>query len=219
MRGIFEQELQELRERLTAMGQQATDSYERLVKAMRSGDTKALQSLLDNDRQMQEMQRSIESRCLYLMTKEQPVARDLRMVSAALKVVTDIERIGDHVADIAELFLRMPSQSGEQFPVQKLCTMLDETREMLKQAMEAFVNSDGEMADNVIAWDDLIDGLFNEIKLDLMEAIRKQKIDGDFIVDCLMAAKYLEKIGDHCVNIGEWTKFRNTGDMQGFPLY
>lgn len=219
VRAMFESELKELQQRLTQMGQQAIASYASLVNAIRSHDQETLRLLLDTDRQMQEMQRSIEARCLYLMTKEQPIARDLRLVSAALKVVTDMERIGDHVTDIAELYLRMFNQQLEGLQIQELRRMLDETKAMLEQAVLAFVEGDDTLADKIIAWDDVIDGLFNDNKLVLMEAIRLQQADGDYIVDCLMVAKYLEKIGDHCVNIGEWTKFRNTGDMQGYPLY
>ncbi len=217
-RGIFDRELQELKERLFDMGKQAVGSYERLVASIRSRDVETLKLLLDNDRQMQEMQRAIEAKCLYLMMKEQPVAGDLRLVSAALKVVTDLERIGDHVSDIAELFLRMHAQN-EQLQELKMCEMLSETRAMLEQAIQAFVEGDGELADKVIAQDDVIDGLFNDIKIALLDAIGHQQVDGDSLVDCLMIAKYLEKIGDHCVNVGEWTKFRNTGDIQGFSLY
>lgn len=216
---MFEQELEDLRVELTEMGQRVEGSYNKLVSAANKEEEHTLKQLLDVDRQIIDMQRSIEAKCLYLVTKEQPVARDLRTISAALKVVTDIERIGVHVADMAELFLRMGKRSTETVYEQKLQLMLEETGKMLHSAIEAFVQCDIPVAEQVIAVDDVIDDFFNEIKNAMMNAIRNQDLGADDIVDYLMLAKYLEKIGDHAVNIGEWTKFGQTGDMQGFRLY
>lgn len=266
---IFEQELERLKNEVTGMGERAEISYDRLVLAIKGDDRKTLEQLLDNDRQMTDMQRSIEARCLTLLTRQQPVARDMRIVSAALKVVTDIERVGDHVSDIAELYLRMetgkigadnakagiigednakagiagadnaeagiagadnakagtagslaenPEDAGATTD-SLLTQMMEEAREMLHQAVEAFVNGEISCAEKVIARDDVVDALFNQVKNHLMKAIQAQTLDGDRVVDYLMIAKYLEKIADHAVNIGEWAIFRVTGDMQGVKLY
>lgn len=216
---LFEQELELLKNKVMEMSERAQSSYDRLVKAVKANDRETLKLLLDNDRQMMDMQRSIEARCLTLLTKQQPVARDLRLVSSALKVVTDVERIGDHVSDIAELYLRMSGKVYDGEYEALLSTMMAEAGEMLTEAVDAFVEGHEETARAVIARDDVVDDLFNQVKEKMMEAIRGQSLDADRVVDYLMVAKYLEKIGDHAVNIGEWALFRMTGDMQGVKLY
>lgn len=216
---LFEQELELLKNKVREMSERAAASYDKLVVAVNRNDRETLKLLLDNDRQMLDMQRSIEAKCLILLTKEQPVAKDLRLVSASLKVVTDIERIGDHVSDIAELYLRMSRTDTEGEYERLLSLMMEEAKEMLKEAVEAFVNGSEEAARKVIDRDDVVDDLFNQVKEKMMDAIREQSLDADRVVDYLMVAKYLEKIGDHAVNIGEWALFRMTGDIQGVKLY
>lgn len=216
---LFEQELELLKSKVTEMGERAEISYDRLVYAVKANDRETLKQLLDNDRQMMDMQRSIEAKCLTLLTKQQPVARDLRLVSSALKVVTDIERVGDHVSDISELYLRLDDFCAEGEYERILAEMMEEAKEMLHEAVEAFVNGDEQAAKDVIAHDDVVDEQFNVMKEKMMHAIIHQDLDADKVVDYLMVAKYLEKIGDHAVNIGEWAIFRVTGDMQGVQLY
>ena len=216
---LFEQELELLKSKVTEMGERAEISYDRLVYAVKANDRETLKQLLDNDRQMMDMQRSIEAKCLTLLTKQQPVARDLRLVSSALKVVTDIERVGDHVSDISELYLRLSDISADGEYERILAEMMEEAKEMLHEAVEAFVNGDEQAAKDVIAHDDVVDEQFNVMKEKMMHAIIHQDLDADKVVDYLMVAKYLEKIGDHAVNIGEWAIFRVTGDMQGVQLY
>lgn len=216
---LFDQELEALKNKVTEMSQRAEISYDRLVFAVKSNDRETLKLLLDNDRQMLDMQRSIEAKCLMLLTKQQPVAKDLRFVSAALKVVTDIERIGDHVSDIAELYLRMGEIVTDGEYEVLLTAMMEEAKEILRDAVEAFVDGTEETAKAVVERDDVVDDLFNQVKDKMMNAIQSQTLDADKVVDYLMVAKYLEKIGDHAVNIGEWAIFRMTGDMQGVKLY
>lgn len=215
----FEQELENLKMKVAEMGERAELSYNRLVIAIRGNDGETLKQLLDNDRQMIEMQRNIEGICLTLLTKQQPVAKDLRLVSSSLKVVTDIERVGDHVSDIAELYLRMGDINKDGTYEQLLDNMLEATKKMLHEGVEAFVNCDQTAAQKVIAHDDVVDDMFNQVKEQMMKAIGNQDLDADKVVDYLMVAKYLEKIGDHAVNIGEWAIFQVTGDMQGVKLY
>ena len=216
---LFEQELELLKSKVTEMGERAEISYDRLVYAVKVNDRETLKQLLDNDRQMMDMQRSIEAKCLTLLTKQQPVARDMRMVSSALKVVTDIERVGDHVSDISELYLRLSDINADGEYERILAEMMEEAKEMLHEAVEAFVNGDEQAAKDVIAHDDVVDEQFNMMKEKMMHAIIYQDLDADKVVDYLMVAKYLEKIGDHAVNIGEWAIFQLTGDMQGVQLY
>lgn len=218
-RVIFEQELEMLKGKVKEMSERAENSYDRLVEAVEKRDEEELSSLLDNDRQMIDMQRSIEAKCLVLLTKQQPVAGDLRLVSASLKVVTDIERIGDHVSDIAELYLRMSPDKADKEYEEMLSDMMQVAKTMLREAVEAFVQNSEKAAQDVIDRDDIVDDMFNKVKQKMMDAIREQSLDADKVVDYLMVAKYLEKIGDHAVNIGEWALFRRTGDMQGVKLY
>ena len=218
-RVLFEQELELLKSKVTEMGERAEISYDRLVYAVKVNDRETLKQLLDNDRQMMDMQRSIEAKCLTLLTKQQPVARDMRMVSSALKVVTDIERVGDHVSDISELYLRLSDINADGEYERILAEMMEEAKEMLHEAVEAFVNGDEQAAKDVIVHDDVVDEQFNVMKEKMMHAIIHQDLDADKVVDYLMVAKYLEKIGDHAVNIGEWAIFRLTGDIQGVQLY
>ena len=191
-RVLFEQDLETLKNKVSEMGEHAEISYDRMVYGIRENKEDILKTLLNTDHTMVDMQRSIEAMCLSLLTRQQPVARDMRLVSAALKVVPDIERIGDHVADIVELYLRMGNMNPE---------------------------GDEANARKVVEHDDMVDDLFNEVKTGMMQAIREQSLDADRVVDYLMMAKYLEKVGDHAVNIAEWAIFRMTGDMEGARLY
>lgn len=215
---LFEQELELLKTKVAEMSERAANSYYKLLAAVKHNDREIFTQLLDNDRHMVDMQRSIEAKCLTLLTRQQPVARDLRIVSAALKVVTDIERIGDHVTDLAELFLRMEEDFllKEKAPI--LAGMMNETGKMLRAAVEAFVNEDTKAAEEVINQDDVIDDYFNQVKNQLIQDIRTQNPDADKVVDFLMMAKYLEKIGDHGVNIAQWAIFQKTGDIEDVRL-
>lgn len=217
-RMMFEQEMELLKNKVAEMGERAQISYDRLLYAVKGMDREILKQLLDNDRQMLDMLRSIEARCLTLLTRQQPVARDLRVVSASLKVVTDIERVGDHVSDMAELFLRM--EEGYDFMKNEptVTAMMNEAREMLHMSVEAFAEGNTDMAGKVIDRDDVVDDYFNQVKEEMMEAIRSHDPNAEKEVDLLMIAKYLEKIGDHAVNIGEWAIFQKTGDIQDVRL-
>lgn len=218
-RVLFEQELELLKDKVTEMGEHAEISYDRMVYGIRENKEDVLNTLLDTDHKMVDMQRSIEAMCLTLLTRQQPVARDMRTVSAALKVVSDIERIGDHVGDIAELYLRMGNVNGEGEYEHLLLDMMEEAKEMIHSSVEAFVDGDENVAKQVIAHDDVVDDLFNKMKDKMMNAIRNQDLDADRVVDYLMVAKYLEKVGDHAVNITQWAMFQITGDMEGVRLY
>lgn len=216
---IFERELEQLQSKVAEMGEYAEFSYGRLLQSVKRGDKNTLAELLENDQRMIEMLRSIEAGCLALMTKQQPVARDMRLVSAALKAVTDMERIGDHVSDVAELCLRREEAFSQEGCDAILLSMMEEAGTMLRESMEAFVENDVRTARRVIDSDDAVDDHFNRVKEYIVEAIRQQSMSADMVVDDLMIAKYLEKIGDHAVNIGRWAIFQVTGDIDGISLY
>lgn len=214
---LFEQELEDLKNSVTSMGEQIEQVYGRLFEVLEAKDKETMEKIVTNDRLINDMQRSIEAKCLTLLTRQQPVARDLRMVSAALKVVTDIERVGDHVSDMAELFLRMDMPNLAEFS-ESLPEMIQAAKKIVCESIEAFVGRNMEYAKEVIAYDDVIDEYFNEVKEDLIADLKAGKKNPDDCVDVLMIAKYLEKIGDHAVNIGEWAIFRETGNIDDVRL-
>lgn len=216
-RKLFDQELEELRQDVLQMAEWVEDGYQCLFDTLEKKDGDTMKRFVRHDRVIGDMQRNIESKCLSLLTRQTPVARDLRTVSAALKLVTDLERIGNHLSDMAELFSRMGMESLEKFSPE-FPRMVAATGELTKKAVDSFVKRDMELAKEVIDGDDKIDESFNKIKDDLVEALKREDSNADACVDALMAAKYLEKIGDHAVNIGEWEIFQETGEIDDIRL-
>lgn len=213
----FDNELKLLKENVADMVNRVEENYERLFEALKAQNEEEIIKIRNNDKMFGKKQREIESQCLFLITKQQPVASDLRVVTASLKVVTDIERIGDNVADMAELLLRLKLKDLAMFSIH-IDGMIDATREMFCDAVDAFVNRNIEGAKKVIKADDVIDELFNKVKSDLIESLKKEIKDADECIDVLMLAKYLEKIGDHAVTIGEWEIFQETGNISDMRL-
>ena len=219
MRNRFDLQLKQLNDDIIEMGNMIERAIEMGVYALIGHDTDKAKQTINYDMDIDHMERDIEALCMKLLLQQQPVARDMRLVSAALKVVPDIERIGDHVADIVELYLRMGNMNPEGKQEHLLLEMMEEAKEMTHNSVEAFVEGDEANARKVVEHDDVVDDLFNEVKTGMMQAIREQSLDADRVVDYLMMAKYLEKVGDHAVNIAEWAIFRMTGDMEGARLY
>lgn len=217
VRNMFEKELMKLNESLEEMFHIVASSYDALFDALAIKDEAAIQRIIRKDADINEMERRIESMCLNLITKQQPIARDLRLVSAALKVVTDIERVGDHVSDIAELLLRLEMKDLSEFSPH-LSGMIDATRELLDKSVEAFLNRNRKESEEVIREDDVVDMLFNKAKMDLIHYLKTDTKNADECIDVLMLAKYLEKIGDHAVNIGEWEIFQETGSVENIRI-
>ncbi|MBP3604721.1 MAG: phosphate signaling complex protein PhoU [Lachnospiraceae bacterium] len=211
-RTTFENELKELHNHVTDMAWQVEKNYEQLFDALARKDEQEIIRIKEDDKEINQRQREVESKCLLLITRQQPVIGDLRVVTASLKVVTDIERVGDHLADMAELFLRMGLKEVSVYS-QHLMPMAQAARKMVKMAVNAFVNRNEQVAREVIAGDDEVDELFNKVKNDLIEILKKETRDVDDCIDALMIAKYLEKIGDHAVNISEWELFQETGNI------
>ena len=214
---IFDNELKLLRENVAQMARKVEESYDELFKALAEQDENKIMELKKNDKAVSKRQREIESQCLFLITKQQPLVGDLRVVTASLKVVTDIERVGDHVSDMADLLLRLQMKDLSLFSVH-VETMIMATREMLHEAVEMFIARDMEAAKRVIREDDIIDECFNKVKYDLIDSLKREVKDADECIDVLMLAKYLEKIGDHAVNIGEWEIFQETGNISDMRL-
>lgn len=210
---LYEEELDKLSESLELMCAQVEHFYGRLFEAVDQKDTETIKLIIKNDSVINDMERDIESKCLMIITRQQPLASDLRFVSSALKVVTDLERVGDHVADMAELLIKLEFKEFDQYSVH-LPQMIIDTKNMIHDAVDAFISRNSEAAKKVIMEDEIIDAFFEKVETDLISHIRDNSQDADECIDILMIAKYLEKMGDHAVNIGDWTIFRETGVLQ-----
>lgn len=216
-RTTFINELNQLKENVADMATRVEKNYETLFEAYEKKEKAAIEKIVAVDKDINRRQREIESECLFLITRQQPIVSDLRAVTASLKVVTDIERVGDHVADIAELLIRMDMKELAAYSAH-LNPMIRETRDMLRMAVDAFTGRNKEEAQEVIQKDDVVDELFNAVKNDVIESLKKETRDADECIDILMIAKYLEKIGDHAVNICEWEIFKETGNISDMRL-
>ncbi len=213
----FEHELMLLRENLTEMGHLIENAIDNTLKAFENEDEELAKEIIQGDRNINDIEKTIESRCLSLILKQQPVARDLRIVTTALKVVTDMERIGDHAADIAELIIREKRE-----PIYNLVKHIPEmgrvSKEMVHDAVVAFTTLDIEMARMIIKKDDVVDDLFDKVKEEVATMLRASNEHVDQCVDILMIAKYFERIGDHAVNLCEWTEFNETGSVNNIRI-
>ena len=211
-RNVFERELEQLLERIARMSYLVEEAYEKLFLARAEKNREAIEEIKKNDRNINDLNREIESQCLKLITKQQPIARDLRIVSSVLKMVSDIERVGDNVSDMAELLLRIQMQPLSTYSSHPE-GMVVATKELFANAVEAFVNNDLKASRQVVLGDDVIDMLFNKVKNDIIEALKSEHTNTDEYIDMMMLTKYLEKIGDHAVNVAEWQIFRETGEI------
>ena len=208
MRDEFERQLALLNEELTTMGGLIESAIANAVKAL-DGDEHSINKAYDYEKSIDNKEREIESLCLKLLLTQQPVASDLRLISAALKMITDMERIGDQAADIADLSLYV-AKNTTAIP-ETITQMAEDTVRMVTESVDAFVKSDLELCRNVIDRDDVVDDAFNEIKEKLADMIYGGKLDAKTGLDLLMTAKYFERIGDHAVNIAEWVEYSITG--------
>jgi len=211
MRNRFDTELENLNLELIKMGSLIENSIETSAKALINQDLELIKEVYEFEIEIDEMEKTIESHCLKLLLQQQPVASDLRIISAALKIITDMERIGDNAVDIAEIARFLVNQIFIKDLVH-LPQMAEATISMVKRAVDAFVNKDKELALEVCKFDDIVDDLFQVIKMELIEKIQENKRNGEQAIDLLMVAKYLEKIGDHAENIAEWVIFSITGE-------
>ena len=202
MRKRFDQQLEELNQQMQEMGRMVENAIQKAIEALLKQDIKLAQSVMEADALVDRKQKEIESICFRLLLQQQPVASDLRVISAALKMITDMERIGDHAADISEMTLHL-AQEPYIKNLDLIRQMATETTWMLIQSIEAYVEKDIQKAVSVIAHDDIVDGLFADTKHELIELIHKEKNNGEQATDLLMVAKYFERIGDHATNLAE----------------
>ena len=210
MRNRFDRKLVQLNNELIEMGGMIEKAISDTVKALVNQDIELASNVIEYDEEIDHQEREIEQLCLKLLLQQQPVAKDLRLISAALKMITDMERIGDHATDISEITIELSKESYIK-KLDHIQQMAKETMVMLVQSVEAFVNKDMDKARAVIVHDDVVDDLFNKVKAELIAMIHEDVNAGEQASDLLMAAKYFERIGDHATNISEWVIFSITG--------
>lgn len=210
LRSRFQNDLNELHVSLDIMCHLVTAAIENCVKAFKTQDLVLAKEIIAGDKKINDIERSIESRCLSLILKEQPIATDLRDISTALKVVTDLERIGDHAADIAEIVLEVEEENVYRM-IEHIPAMAKLTKKMVVEAIDCFHRRDLAGALEIKKIDKDVDNLFNQIRDELIAILQEGSQHADIIINILMIAKYFERIGDHAVNICEWIEFNQTG--------
>ncbi|MCD8146129.1 MAG: phosphate signaling complex protein PhoU [Clostridiales bacterium] len=209
-RKTFEEQLSQLNRSLIQMGASCEQAIDAAAKALMEKDPELARKVIEMDAEIDHMERDIESLCLKLLLKQQPVARDLRQISSALKMISDMERIGDQAGDIAEIVLSLANQDYIK-KVDHIAAMASATIEMVQKCINAYVEQDLKLAQEVIEADDQVDSLFITIQHELIGLIAKDPSCGEQALDFLMIAKYLERIGDHATNIAEWVEFSILG--------
>lgn len=209
MRNRFDEQLNRLNTELITMGALCEDAISNCVKYLMNSDSANKDSVTDADRQIDQKERDIEALCMKLLMQQQPVASDLRVISSALKMISDMERIGDQASDIAEIadYVAGRGLSGEVH----ITDMARATIKMVTDSIESFVKKDITLAHSVIAHDDIVDDLFAKVKGELICAVQNSNDDAEVLIDLLMVAKYFERIGDHAENIAEWVIYSITG--------
>ena len=209
MRDFFQEQLNELNRELTIMGAACEEIIALASHALIDWDEELVCKVGAIGAQIDKNERTIESICMKLLLRQQPIARDLRQISAAMKIITDMERIGDQAEDIVDLVPHMTVHADERFP--KIREMAKAAQAMVTEAVDAYVKQDLELAQRVCTHDDVVDDYFNRVKKGIIDIIATEPAEGEYALDLLMIAKYFERIGDHCTNIAEWVEFSVTG--------
>lgn len=209
MRYRYDMQLHTLDTQLTHMGELCEAAITKVTQALKDGNTEQAQVVIKEDEEIDQIEKDIERLCLKLLLQQQPVATDLRVISSALKMITDMERVGDQASDIAEIarFI-INSEHSINEDIKK---MARETVKMVTDSVDSFVKKDLELARKVIAYDDVVDEWFTTMKKEVIEMISNDSSMGEYSIDVLMIAKYLERIGDHATNIAEWVEYSITG--------
>ena len=215
MRRYFDEQIAHLNEQMIAMGGMVESIIETACAALENNDLRKAAAIRDGDGAVDHKEREVESLCLHMLLQQQPVARDLRVISAALKMITDMERIGDQAADISEI-VTMAHLTHDR--PGHFTTMARAAIDMVHRAIEAYVRQDVMLARQVMASDDIVDDLFNDVKADVAQLLHQDPSSIEEALDLLMIAKYLERIGDHAVNIAEWVVYAITGLYKGEVL-
>lgn len=209
MRNKFAEQLELLNTQLIQMGALCEEAIANATKALINGDLDLAGKAIEADEEIDQKEREIEGLCLKLLLQQQPVAKDLRQISSALKIITDMERIGDQAADISEITMLGNVKATAE--TKHVTDMAQATIKMVTDSIDAYVRHDQDLARAVIDYDDVVDELFNEVKKDLIRLISEDDGNGEFAIDLMMIAKYFERIGDHATNIAEWVEFFITG--------
>ena len=217
MRNRFDEQLQTLNHELLQMGALIESAIQNATTALATQDAEAARRAITADKEVDQAERDIEALCLKLLLHQQPVARDLRFISAALKMITDMERIGDQASDISEIVIYLSGEPCRR-QLDHLPQMAENAIRMVTGALDAYVRKDLTLAQEVMAMDDAIDELFVAVKNELIELIRSHSEAGSQAMDLLMIAKYYERIGDHAQNIAEWVEYALTGRHKGVFL-
>ncbi|QNU68773.1 phosphate signaling complex protein PhoU [Ruminiclostridium herbifermentans] len=214
MRSRFDEQLELLNKELLEMGALIEHAIKSASQALLTQDVDAANKAIEFDKEVDQKEKDIESLCLRLLLQQQPVARDLRQISAALKMITDMERIGDQAADISGIVIYL---AGTPYikRLEHLPQMADAAIRMVKGSIDAYVRKDLALTKEIIDMDDIIDNLFVIVKNELIERIHEKAENGEQAIDLLMVAKYFERIGDHAQNIAEWVEFSITGKHKG----
>ena len=207
MRNVYQEQLHNLNRELIQLGAACEEIIAFAAKALTDYSPELEEKTNQVGAVIDESERTIETICLKLLLRQQPVASDLRKISAAMKMITDMERIGDQAEDIVDLIPKM-SGTAEEEPLQKMAIA---TQKMVTEAVDAYVKQDLALAKKVMGDDDIVDAYFNQVKSDIIAMIAANPEDGEYALDLLMIAKYFERIGDHCTNIAEWVEFSLTG--------
>jgi phosphate transport system protein len=214
MRTRFDEQLEQLNDELISMGKLIEEAIEIALYALTNKDMEQAQKAIDFDDEIDRKERDIEALCLKLLLRQQPVARDLRQVSAALKMITDMERIGDQAADISEIVIMIGNEPYVK-PLEHLPMMAEIAKQMVIKSIEAYVKKDEGLVKEVLKMDDMVDDMFLITQKELIKIISENPDKGKQALDILMIAKYLERIGDHAENIAEWVEFSITGIHKG----
>ncbi|GAB1431823.1 phosphate signaling complex protein PhoU [Spirochaetota bacterium] len=210
MRSRFDEQLKLLNNSLIEMGSIIENAISKATKALETQDVKSAQEVIEADQVIDDKEKEIESLCLKLLLHQQPVARDLRQISTALKMITDMERIGDQAADISELCILLASEEYIK-KLEHIPQMAKATIRMVTESIDAYVKKDMALAEAVVEYDDVVDELYLAIKKDLIALVHADVENGGQAFDLMQIAKYYERIGDHAVNIAEWVIFSITG--------
>ena len=209
MRNRFDEQLFELNREIIEMGALCEEAISNAVKALVTGDVVLAGSVKEKDTAIDQKERDIENRCMKLLLHQQPVARDLRTISAAMKLITDMERIGDQADDIAEIVVFLDGHIVDNMVL--IEEMAQETIKMVTNSVDAFVKKDIALAQQVIEQDDIVDDYFLRVKRGIISLITEQAVNGEVALDLLMISKYFERIGDHATNIAEWVIYIISG--------
>ena len=213
MRSRFDEQLSLLNKKMIEMGASCESIIAQATKALLEGNAAAARKAKEQGHKIDQMEREIESICLKLLLQQQPVAKDLRVISAALKMITDMERIGDQAEDIAEIISFLDGRTGDECSDIRL--MAQATIKMVTDSIDAYVMQDLYLARSVSEQDDVVDDAFERVKQTLINMISEDTANGEYALDLLMIAKYFERIGDHAVNIAEWVEFSVAGVHKG----